>query len=494
MNFCFLKVSKNSAFAKTKTSTKQQQNKILQRQIKKNSKKNQNKQQIKKNKKTNNKKNNVKNGDNLSNVENINNTNGETRQALSLIHILDLALKNNNSIKMSYINVDMSKYDLDIQKSNRYPNVSFNSSVDINKSKTDGNSSDIFGFNNYIVAKYTIFAFGKVSDKIKEVEYRLNSIKYQNNSDIQNLIYEISVLYYKILSALAQKDALIETEKASFETLQAVNLKYKLGMVVLNDKLKAEANNNKNKLEIIQIDNKISALKTELNQYLNLQPNYDISLNKLDYMEINKNTKNYEELIEIAYQNRNDLLKQIELKNMYNKQLDYAKKHFLPSFDVSARAGRNENKYLNDEKFKTKNSYMSADLSITIPLFNGFADVSQESKVKQQIRQQNLAVEQLKNDIAKEVFDANKTLKMYENTLDISKKILESSKESAKLAFGMYKNGKMTITDLLTTNSDLEKAKFEYIDNRFSWIIAKLNLLKTIGQMTVENVNNILEF
>ena len=62
--------------------------------------------------------------------------------------------------------------------------------------------------------------------------------------------------------------------------------------------------------------------------------------------------------------------------------------------------------------------------------------------------------------------------------------IFNAQEEALKEAFEKFK----------TTNAPELKAKFEYIDSRFSWIIAKLNLLKTTGQMTVENVNNILEF
>ena len=220
---------------------------------------------------------------------------------LDLVHLIDLALQRNNNIKNSYLNVEVGKNDLNIQKSALLPSFVANGSYVYRKDITRDIHSN--GLDANISANYTIFAFGKKIDKISEVEHRLKAIKYQNNVEIQPLIHNISILYYKILSNRAELDSAIEVEKASAETLKVVSLKYKIGLAVLADKLKAKAANENDKVKILSIKNNEKALHSELNSMLNIDMKFHIFFDEPE-LKI-KRTKNLDDDFFAFFYNEN---------------------------------------------------------------------------------------------------------------------------------------------------------------------------------------------
>lgn len=403
---------------------------------------------------------------------------------LDLVHLIDLALQRNNNIKNSYLNVEVGKNDLNIQKSTLLPSFTANGSYVYRKDITRDIHSN--GLDANISANYTIFTFGKKIDKISEVEHRLKAIKYQNNVEIQTLIHNISILYYKILSNRAELDSAIEIEKASAEALKVVSLKYKIGLAVLADKLKAKAANENDKVKILSIKNSGKALHSQLNSILNIDMKFHIFFDEPE-LKIRKTKKNINELLNIALENRNELHLMNEEKNAYQKELLVVKKEFLPEVSVGGKVGK-----LGEKKFDG-DRYGEAGINITMPIFTGFSTVNEVKKINNQIKQINLNIEQKKNDISKEVVDSYNNLITGEEVYNVSLSILKSTEEHAKLTLGMYKNGKATVLDVVEANKELGEAKYQFINAKYSWLMNRIELLRVIGKMDIKNVSTIEE-
>ena len=74
----------------------------------------------------------------------------------------------------------------------------------------------------------------------------------------------------------------------------------------------------------------------------------------------------------------------------------------------------------------------------------------------------------------------------------LRKYLVKSATETANTMLGRYKTGKASILDLLDAQSNLASAKYELISSQHNWFITRANLLKSIGDMSVETLSKIM--
>jgi outer membrane protein TolC len=398
---------------------------------------------------------------------------------LGLINLLDIALQRNNDIKVSYLNVDIADNDVTIQKSNFYPTITATGGYSYQK-ETEVDSTKVS-----LEANYTVFAFGKNKNYLDQVKYRLSKINYEKDLTIKNLLYNVSVTYYETLMLLAQKRSLIESEKSSSETLKAASLKHKLGIAVLADKLSAKAGNSRDKLKLIQINNSIKNSKSKLNILLNLDSNYNLFIEELE-IRIGKTKTTFKKLLDMAFENRSEIKIKNEEKKILEKEIEGLYKDKLPT----VTAGMGVAKQMDN----TKDTSTNFNIGVSIPIFSGFKNVNQIKKAKNNLKIINVEIEELKNNISMEVWTAFNDLVTSENGFHIANETLESESARSKLMLGMYKNGKASILEVLDANDAFQNAKYELINTKYNWFINRITLLKAMGKLTIENINNIEGF
>lgn len=410
----------------------------------------------------------------------------EEELPLKLHNIIDLALERNLETKQAYIQVKLAEYDLMEAKSNYYPTIKLSGGY----SRADGDSyyDAREGLNGSISANYSLFAFGKYMFNVKAVDYALSSMKYKENSIIQNIIFEVVENYYKLLSLKAQKEAAVEDELLSYEAYKAANLKYKLGLVPLVDKLKANTSYSEKKLNTIKIENEIKKQKANLNIVLNLEPDYVLYVENPE-IKVKGINKKIDYFLSEAKINRPDLKALYEQKKQKEQELNRIRTQFLPEFSVSGAISTDKN----ISKGSNKKAYTdnSVSLNVSVPLFNGFSDVASTKSKKKEIESLDLQIKQLEKQISNEVWSCYQDFNTNQVAFMASKNLLKSAEENAKINLGMYKNGKASILEVLDSQSQLKEARMEFINSKYNWIVYRIKLLKTMGKMDLNNIINI---
>jgi outer membrane protein len=399
---------------------------------------------------------------------------------LSLVDLIDIALQRNNNLKVSYLSVDMGSDDVEIARSAFYPTVTASGNYGYQRSGGRTEDSDSVSLN----AGYTVFAFGRNKNALEQTKYRLNQLNYENNDTIQNLMYNVSMSYYEVLRLIAQRNSLIESEKSSMETFKAASLKHKLGIAVLADKLSAKASNSRDKLSLTQINNSIRNSKSELNLLLNFDSRYNLFIEEPE-VKVTKIKINFDKLLDVAYKNRNDLKIKLEERKILEKTILNLQVDKLPTIEASGalRRGRDGS--------SAEYRGASVSLGVSVPLFSGFNSTNQIKKAKNNLKRLDVEIEELKNTISGEVLVAYNNLVTAEQSFHIAAETLESEVAHAKLMWGMYKNGKSSILEVLEANNNLQNARFQLITTKYDWLDNRITLLKVIGKMTIENINNV---
>jgi outer membrane protein len=225
---------------------------------------------------------------------------------------------------------------------------------------------------------------------------------------------------------------------------------------------------------------------------LNFDPNYDIFVDESE-MEVKRTEPNFNSLLDIALKNRNDLKIKLDEKNILKKEISILYKEKLPTVTAGADVSETNQEDHTTKKTTTAKD-MSVSLKVSVPIFSGFNNNARIAKTKNNLKKLDAEIEELKNQIFREVWVAYNNLVTAEQTFSIAQNTLDSEAAHARLMFGMYKNGKCSILEVLEANNNLQSAKFQLIASRYDWLNGRISLLKTIGRMTIENVNNMEEF
>jgi TolC family type I secretion outer membrane protein len=407
---------------------------------------------------------------------------------LGLVEVLDIALKNNPKLKQQYLNVDIASKDYGIGKSAWFPNL--DGSVSYGLSQTDGDKGkdDSNKFSASVTLSYLLFDFGKREANISALKERVIAMDYQSNAFLQNFIFDVIKVYYDLLLAIASENTARETQFSSRESYKAANTKYELGVVALTDKLQAETSYQQSVLNLNVAENNVTIAKAKLSNLLNLPPNYVLTLASpildmsSDFLDVD-----IADLIDIAIKNRPDIKYNEKQKEIEKKNVWIAKSEVLPTFNLSAS-------YVLSEDFKkdeTKANVFEAGVGVKVPFFTGGRIVNNIAKSKLQLKMAEEELFKVKRDVELDVWTSYQNFLTSKKNFSTSILILKSATETEKNVFGRYKNGRSSMLDLLSAQVDLANAKYSYVEAQYNWFIQRANLIRSLGYMTFQKVQQI---
>ncbi len=417
----------------------------------------------------------------------------ETRP-LELYNLIEIALKRNLTKNKASLELINKKTELNISRSNFLPQVSLSHSQDVNHSHTLDQT--VRTANSGVSLSYNVFNFGKDLASYHAVKSDTEKAELDQTTLIRNLILEISIQYYTILSLYEEHAAALSTEEAYLETLHAAQLKHRLGLVTLNDVLQAESSYSQTKLNTINIVNSINKAHAALNNLLNVEPNTKVILAK-HKIQVENNLNDVEDYIIKAKQNRSEILSLNKQKTMLNYKLLEAQLSNLPSINFKASSIRQKNfvRQHFDNALLKVNDYgwsSSFGISISMPIFVGFAKYNQIKLIRNEINLAEINILQEYKKVSLEVWNAYQDYKSAYEGYNTSLALLLTAEKNQSLVMGMYKNGKASILDLLTAQSNHAKAKSNVIKYKYNLINNKLNLFASTGELNVQTLLNIV--
>jgi cobalt-zinc-cadmium resistance protein CzcA len=200
----------------------------------------------------------------------------------SLQECIDLALKNNESIKTGFYSIAFEKQ---LKKT----------STEIPKTTvlyTQGQFNSIYKYDNNITISQTLpnpivfVSHSKLAKaQIKSSEYKLEAAK-------ADLIYQVKTTYYSLLYSYAVHQILLREDSVYESFAKAVSTKFAAGKASLLEKTTAETQVMETKNQVIESDEDINSFQIQLQTLM--QVNTDVNTTGLDFenqpLEINADT------------------------------------------------------------------------------------------------------------------------------------------------------------------------------------------------------------
>ena len=405
--------------------------------------------------------------------------------AITLPEALLQAYKNNPELNAERENIEVSKEDLNISKSEYLPSVTLSGSKSrenthklTNQAGVDQSINDANPLTQSIKIEQTLIDFGRKADlqknkiginlaiaklKKKEQEILLKAIEAYTGLMLANKKFKISQNNLNLL------ERQVETDQARLER----------GQITLVDLAQSEASFAGAQAKYIEFRNEITTKKLNYENIIG-------PIDNINSLETKSNTniilpENLEKAIEISKKNNPDLIIAKLEYNQSEKDFIIARSELSPSAKLSFENSRSED-FSSSYDERNKNTLKA---TITWPIYSGGKNIASVNKNKNLKKRKKLLL-----DSAFKTNDTN--VASVWSILQSSKSLLNSVKSQVKAAEianeGItveYESGLGRSTlDVIQSNSILLESKITLANSERNYLLSQFRLLQSVGLLT----------
>jgi len=413
----------------------------------------------------------------------------KTGQSLSLLNIVDIALRNNPETAAAWAQARSAAAAYESNKGTYYPQLEATVGTSyIRGHRDDGETSysqrDSLGA---LELSWLIFDFGGRKAALDEAREALIAADWSHNSAIQNIIFEVEKAYYHYVTAKVLLEAQQATFKEAQTNMEASKDRHQAGVATIADVLQAKTAMAQAKLLLESLQGQIQTTRGALATAMGLPANssYDIVIPKKE-IPLKETLEKVDAYLARAEKQRPDLAVARAQARKAGANVRKVAAQAYPSINGTANWG---NTYYGTTALY-KDNYSGA-LLFSVPLFTGF---SQRHNVEQARADEETAqarLNRLEQQVVLEVWTSYYNLRTAEQRVRTSKDLLKSATESYQVALGRYKAGVGSILDLLSAQSALEDARAQRVQADADWFVSLAALARDTGTLTVSGTHTL---
>jgi outer membrane protein len=331
-----------------------------------------------------------------------------------------------------------------------------------------------------------VFAGGRLLAGYKQANYGLQASKESVRLSEQETIFNVKRSFYGYL--LAREFSAVAEEALALAGKFAENVKnlHAVGMASKFDLLRSEVQVANLKPQAIRARNSVEVaalgLKTVLGVELDtpVEVRGELAAPPLDAAS--------ESVVEEALAQRPEIRQLDYQRRMAGEMLKIARGSILPTLAIGGTYNFWSDA-LNFKKGSWQNFY-TVNLSLSLPIFNGFESRARIGQSKAAIRELELTRKGLSDAIAFEVRQAVLNRSQASETLLSQEKNVEQAREAVRIAELNYSEGLATNLDVSTAQVALSQARTNYSQALYDCVISQAQLEKAIGRSRSESRSN----
>ena len=327
-----------------------------------------------------------------------------------------------------------------------------------------------------------VYMGGKIKALNRITEYSTQMAEMQHQRDAEDIIYNVDVAYWQVVS-LDAKERLAESYVSLLDTLSRnVKAMWREGVATRSDTLMVRVKLNQAQVDLSKVKDMLSLSRMALAQLCGLPIDSPLRLvdeNRQDILlATTLSPQGYD--LQQVYDRRNDM-RQLELgAKMAQQQSKIEFASMLPNVAlIGAYTFSNPNMF---NGFKRNfDGNFSVGVMVTVPLWHSGGNYYKykAAQTNETIMQLNIA--DAKDKIALQVrqasFKAQEAVKTYKMTLEN----LASAKENLRQAQIGFREGVMTIDNVMEAQTAWLKANSECLDAQIEVQLCNTYLLKVLG-------------
>ncbi|RKQ61668.1 outer membrane protein TolC [Thermovibrio guaymasensis] len=415
--------------------------------------------------------------------------------ALTLEEAVKTALEKNNLLRVKRIEVKEKFYDVKSAKARLLPSLElyteYNKTTDppyAIMNRMEVKKLDMMGTNFNDPAKYQLFKTGlkakvpiwyggKLRIAVDLAEKELKATEEQVKKSKNQVVFDVVKAYYGVLTAKAFVETAQLAVRDAEKHLRDAKTVYRAGLGLKSDVLRAKVYLEQMEENLVKAKSNyeiaLRALKVAMGEFPKGSTSVDGDLTYREY------SFNLDDLIERALKNRPEL-KELEVRLEQTEDMErMAKADFLP------HVGAFGNLFMADDTapWNKENSSWAFGFSASLNLFSG----GQKFYRLRKSRISQLKVKEFKEraekGIAFEVSQAYYHFISAKKRVDLARAALESAQESLRIVEKRYRNGVANITELLDTQTALNRARSAFVAALSAYSLAVAEIYYSTGEL-----------
>ena len=400
---------------------------------------------------------------------------------VTLADCIKLAISNHPAIVSAISNAEIYESRIGQAWSNYFPTISAGASYSRNDMlNTMGNSAYMRmmtqRYNMFyvptITANMLLFDFGKTKANADLAKKNYESSRYDAETSIESVIYNVKVAYYNMVFAQAQKIVYEDTVKDYELQLKQAEAYYKIGKKAKIDVTTAQYNLGNAKVNLIKAKNTLELASVELANAVGIPEMENVVLK--DGMNTKMYDVNFPDLIKTAEDSRPSLLSAKKKLDAAELNIRSAKRAFTP--DLSAFGS-----------YDHGGRQISADYGYQVGVQFNYTSLNLMS-LKKQLDEANATYkkyaadyEQAKQNVYLEVKSAYISLLNSHDSLGVAKLALQQAKEQQYQAFRRYQVGLGNAIEFKDAENTYLNAQLSYYSNLLDYNVNAAELERVIG-------------
>ncbi len=321
-----------------------------------------------------------------------------------------------------------------------------------------------------------------------------NSAKLIRNVQVETLRakkldveFEAKRLYYGLLLAYETERIAQELVDNAQDHYEDVNNRFKQGTSSRFDLLQSKVQVALLMPQLVKAKNAVELIMAELKKLLGYSQQYSLKVRdkNLTYglIEIKE-----EEFVKTAYLNKPEMILKGLGVDISKWSIQMAKAGWRPQVNASLGYDFRSN-YLGNI-FNNRHSNWNIGLSLSFPLFDGFASKAKVDAAKARYREAILTKDNMSDQIAVDVKQACLDLKQAQTIIDSQKDNVVEAKDALRIANVSYDNGEAKNLDVLDSQVSLGQVEQNLSEGIYDYLMAKAELSRTLGESLLKEAKN----
>lgn len=399
---------------------------------------------------------------------------------VSLVDCIKLAITHHPAIMSAISNAEIYKTMVGQAWANYFPTLS--AGVSYSRNDTLMTMSSSYArmmsqkYNMYymptISANLLLFDFGKTKSNADMATRTYESSRYDAETSIELVIYNVKVAYYNLVFAEIQKKVYEDTVKDFELQYKQAKAQYNIGRKAKIDVTTAEYNLGNAKVNLIKAKNTLELAAAELANAVGIPELENVVLK--DQLNSKAYDVNFTDLLKTAQASRPALLSAKKLMDAAELNIRSAKRAFTP--DLSAFGSYNQGGRQIDSDYGYQFGVQLNYNAINLMLLK-----KQVDQAKAEYKKAVADYEQQRQNVYLEVKSAYINLLNSHDSISVSKLALQQAKERQYQAFRRYQVGLGDAIEFKDAENSYLNAQLDYYSNLLSYNINAAELERVIG-------------
>jgi outer membrane protein len=403
-------------------------------------------------------------------------------RTVSLSEAVDVALRNSPLTRQSWLLARAAAASLGSQRSALFPSVELDAQAVRQKQTASGGrlATLLTSYGPTVSLSFLVLDLGGRSADIAEAEQSLYAADFTHNAAMNDLILLVAQSYYSYQGVRALLVAQEASLKQAEENYAAANERHRAGVATIADVLQARTSLSQQRLAYETVKGQIETLRGQLTTALGVPIDLPVDAAPLpEDQNVDEVVRSVDILLADAGRLRPDLAAARSRALAAQSHVRSVRAGGLPTLSLGASINRTW--FEGPDALQTYGDNYSVGLFFRWPVFTGFRTAYDTHEAEALAEAAGAQAETVGKQVIYQVWSSYYNLQTAVQQVRASRDLLESSKESAEVARGRYKEGVGSILDLLTAESALATALAQDVRSRAGFLLAVAQLAHDTG-------------